>query len=86
MIQEQVQRYSDWFVGFTGPVDVQREAYLGIRPYDAERAAAEADYWSREASANRPIGLTAGHYGRSHRPERLQHFSERWRVRDLRGQ
>jgi predicted TIM-barrel fold metal-dependent hydrolase len=45
MIQAQVQRYSDRFVGFTGPVDVQREAYLGIRPYDAEHAAAEADYW-----------------------------------------
>jgi predicted TIM-barrel fold metal-dependent hydrolase len=45
MIQAQVQRHPDRFIGFTGPVDVQREAYLGTRAYDATRAAAECDYW-----------------------------------------
>ncbi|CAA9458237.1 MAG: hypothetical protein AVDCRST_MAG37-3354 [uncultured Rubrobacteraceae bacterium] len=31
----------------------------------------------REASVNKPIGLTAGYCGRAHRAEHLQHFSER---------
>ena len=45
MIHAQIQKYPDRFVGFTGPVDTQREAYSEQRKYDAERAARECDYW-----------------------------------------
>ena len=45
MILAQVQRYPDRFVGFTGPVDTLRKAYLGEAKFDAEKAAAECDYW-----------------------------------------
>src|SRR5258708_18933535 len=45
MIQAQMQRYPDRFVGFTGPVDTLRRAYLWEDKFAAEKAAAECDYW-----------------------------------------
>jgi predicted TIM-barrel fold metal-dependent hydrolase len=45
MIQAQVRRHPDRFVGFTGPVDTLRRAYLGQARFDADKAAAECDHW-----------------------------------------
>lgn len=45
MIEAQVKKYPDRFVGFCGFVETEKKAYMGLEPFDGEKAAKEIDRW-----------------------------------------